>query len=32
MWLHVEAMPDDPTIQAVMYGPLVLAADLGEES
>jgi uncharacterized protein len=32
MSLHVEAMPDDPTIQAVMYGPLVLAAELGEES
>jgi uncharacterized protein len=32
MGLHVESMPDDPTIQAVMYGPLVLAANLGEET
>jgi len=29
MGLHVESMPDDPTIQAVMYGPLVLVADMG---
>jgi DUF1680 family protein len=25
MSLHIDPMPDDPTIQAVMYGPLVLA-------
>jgi DUF1680 family protein len=25
MSLHIESMPDDPTIQAVMYGPLLLA-------
>jgi DUF1680 family protein len=29
MRLHVERMPDDPTLQAVMYGPLVLAGRLG---
>jgi DUF1680 family protein len=29
MSLHVDAMPDDPTLQAVMYGPLVLAGKLG---
>jgi DUF1680 family protein len=31
MHLHVEAMPDDPAIQAFLYGPLVLAGDLGGE-
>jgi hypothetical protein len=31
MRLHVTPMPDDPSIQAVMYGPLVLAARLGTE-
>jgi hypothetical protein len=31
MHLHVEAMPDDPHMQAFMYGPLVLAGDLGSE-
>ena len=31
MRLHIEKMPDDPTIQAVLYGPLVLAGDLGSE-
>jgi hypothetical protein len=31
MKLHVHAMPDDPTLQAVMYGPLVLAGKLGPE-
>ena len=25
MKLHIDAMPDDPSMQAVMYGPLVLA-------
>ncbi len=29
MRLHVEAMPDEPQMQAVLYGPLVLAGDLG---
>lgn len=29
MRLHTAAMPDDPTVQAVMYGPLVLAGRLG---
>jgi uncharacterized protein len=29
MRLHVAAMPDDPGLQAVMYGPLVLAGRLG---
>ena len=31
MRLSVEAMPDDPTMQAFLYGPLVLAGDLGSE-
>ncbi len=31
MHLTVEALPDDPTIQAILYGPLVLAGDLGTE-
>jgi uncharacterized protein len=31
MRLHIEAMPDDPKLQAVLYGPLVLAGDLGAE-
>jgi hypothetical protein len=31
MRLHIEAMPDDPNLQAVLYGPLVLAGDLGAE-
>ncbi len=29
MSLHVHPMPDDQTLQAVMYGPLVLAGRLG---
>ena len=29
MRLRVEAMPDDPHLQAFLYGPLVLAGDLG---
>jgi hypothetical protein len=29
--LTVEAMPDDATTQAFLYGPLVLAGDLGNE-
>jgi DUF1680 family protein len=31
MDLHVAAMPDDPALQAVLYGPLVLAGDLGSQ-
>jgi len=31
MRLRREAMPDDPTLQAYLYGPLVLAGDLGSE-
>ncbi len=31
MSLHLHPMPDDDTLQAVMYGPLVLAGDLGRE-
>lgn len=29
MHLHMQSMPDDPQIQAFLYGPLVLAGDLG---
>ena len=29
MSLHLDPIPDDPTLQAVMYGPLVLAGQLG---
>jgi hypothetical protein len=31
MSLHAHAMPDDPTLQAFLYGPLVLAGALGNE-
>jgi DUF1680 family protein len=31
MRLAAEAMPDDPSIQSFLYGPLVLAGDLGSE-
>jgi hypothetical protein len=31
MHLHVESMPDDPKLQAFLYGPLVLAGDLGAD-
>jgi DUF1680 family protein len=31
MNLRVEAMPDNPQMVAVMYGPIVLAGDLGRE-
>lgn len=31
MALHIQAMPDDATLQAIMYGPLVLAGQLGNE-
>ena len=30
MQLHVEAMPDDPKMIAILYGPIVLAGDLGD--
>jgi uncharacterized protein len=30
MALHLDAMPDDPTIAAIMYGPIVLAGKLDE--
>ncbi len=29
MQLRMEAMPDDPRIQAIMYGPVLLVGDLG---
>ncbi|MGB6783986.1 MAG: glycoside hydrolase family 127 protein, partial [Terracidiphilus sp.] len=31
MRLHVDTAPDDKTVQAAMYGPLVLAARMGTE-
>ena len=31
MRLAPQAMPDDPTLQAVLYGPIVLAGDLGAQ-
>ncbi|HWB85833.1 MAG TPA: beta-L-arabinofuranosidase domain-containing protein [Bryobacteraceae bacterium] len=31
MHLHTEAMPDEPQTQAILYGPIVLAGDLGSE-
>jgi hypothetical protein len=31
MSLHVEALPDDQNVAAVLYGPIVLAGDLGRE-
>jgi DUF1680 family protein len=31
MHLHLQAMPDDPEMVAVMFGPLVLAGDLGPQ-
>lgn len=31
MSLRIEKMPDDPTLQAILYGPLVLAGELGAE-
>ena len=31
MGLHLHPMPDDPSLAAVMYGPLVLAGRLGTE-
>ena len=29
MHLHTESMPDEPAVQAILYGPLVLAGKLG---
>jgi hypothetical protein len=31
MNLRTEKMEDDPTLQAILYGPVVLAGDLGSE-
>jgi len=31
MHLHAESMPDEPQTQAFLYGPVVLAGDLGGE-
>jgi DUF1680 family protein len=31
MHLHVEGMSDEPETQAILYGPVVLAGDLGSE-
>ncbi len=31
MKLHTHPMPDDQTLQAIMYGPLVLAGNLGRD-
>jgi DUF1680 family protein len=31
MSLRIEPMPDDPSVQALMYGPLVLAGRLGSQ-
>jgi DUF1680 family protein len=32
MRLHLQTIPDDPKLAAVLYGPLVLAGELGTES
>jgi len=31
MALHLHRMPDDPNLAAIMYGPLVMAGELGTE-
>jgi hypothetical protein len=31
MGLHLDSLPDDPTLATIMYGPLVLAGELGTE-
>jgi len=31
MSVRMEAMPDDPSVVALLYGPIVLAGDLGKE-
>jgi DUF1680 family protein len=32
MRLHLQTIPDDPELAAIMYGPLVLAGELGTEN
>jgi len=32
MRLHLQPIPDDPNLAAIMYGPVVLAGELGTES
>jgi len=32
MSLHLHRMPDDPSVAAIVYGPLVLAGELGTEN
>jgi DUF1680 family protein len=32
MRLHLQPIPDDPNLAAIMYGPLVLAGELGTEN
>jgi uncharacterized protein len=32
MRLHLQPIPDDPTLAAIMYGPVVLAGELGTEN
>jgi DUF1680 family protein len=32
MRLHLQTIPDDPKLAAIMYGPLVLAGELGAEN
>jgi DUF1680 family protein len=32
MRLHLQTIPDDPTLAAIMYGPVVLAGELGTEN
>src|SRR5580700_8671202 len=32
MRLHLQTIPDDPTLAAIMYGPLVLAGELGAQN
>ena len=32
MRLHLQTIPDHPTLAAIMYGPLVLAGELGTEN
>ncbi len=32
MRLHLQPIPDDPALAAIMYGPLVLAGELGTEN
>jgi len=32
MRLHLQTIPDDPKLAAIMYGPLVLAGELGAQN